>query len=162
MSKRAGEEISSSIDAWAGWRLFGPRDKDGKHICLVPVGAANQPCGEVLVYGNSTSNCKRHLQRKHPVIFDELQKEKASGRLPSPRPPLAPGQSALSQFFDLSQVAQTRKANEKLVAQLEHDTVRFIAGDIRPFNAVEGPRPNSFPFPLSHPVFLFLVSQSSR
>lgn len=133
MSKRAGEEISST-DPWTGWRLFGPRDKNGKHTCLVPVGVANQPCGEVLAYAGTSSNCKRHLKRKHPVIFDELQKMKAS---PAP-PSLAPTQSTLSQFFDLSKVAQSRKAKNELVAQLELDTVRFIAGDIRPFNAVEG------------------------
>jgi hypothetical protein len=147
---RAAFMAKRSIDSkapWPGWKLFSERDADGKQKCLVPVGL-NKVCGECLTYKNTTANFKNHLKRVHPAIASELdaRREELTSD-PSPPSVPAPDQTRLNDFFDPLKVATATKTHKILVDRLEHAVVEFVAGDIRPFNAVEGPRVSPFPSP---------------
>ena len=130
---------------WAGWKLFSKRSKDGTHVCLVPVDTSGKLCGEVVKYSNTTTNFKNHLSLHHKAVWEELLKsvsdvESAEATLPTmTSPPLEAGQSSMLHFYDPLKASQISAANAYLVRRLERETVRFIAGDLRPFSAVEGP-----------------------
>lgn len=144
MAKRSNE----SKAPWPGWKLFSERDSEGKHTCLVPVGH-NKVCGESLTYNNTTANFKNHLKRVHPAIASELQARREElASAPSPPSVPAPDQTRLNDFFDPLKVATANKTHKILVDRLEHAVVEFVAADIRPFNAVEGP--GAFPFVSPH------------
>lgn len=154
--KRKGEDGSKA--SWPGWRLFTPRDKNHKHKCALP-NQKGDVCGEELSYNNTTHNFKQHLERFHPEAAAELKAQKDRARDQPDRgalPPLAPGQAQLSQFFDPGKVQIAFKAHKKYVDRIERGLVRFIAEDIRPFNAVEGsPSFSSLPF---FPFYFFLFT----
>lgn len=118
---------------WPGWRFFSARDIQGKLTCLVVL-ANGQQCGAKLKYCNTTQNFKKHLSSVHPAIAKDLE-EKDLPRSPGPR--LA-DQSQLTDFFDPRKMAEQKKASDDYIKKLEVSVVRFIAGDNRPFSAVEG------------------------
>jgi hypothetical protein len=117
---------------WIGWRLFGPRLPDSTQQCLT--------CAKALTYNNTTANFKKHLEKKHKALWDELQREEAPlAKKARVFHILAPDQPSLGDFFDPIKAAERSEANKRLVALLEKDTVRFICADLRPYSAVEGP-----------------------
>lgn len=75
LARMADKRAAPSPIPWFGWRFFSSRSSSGTHTCLVPDSVSGEPCGNSLTYGNSTSNCKRHLKRKHSEVYDALQKE---------------------------------------------------------------------------------------
>ena len=115
---------------WAGWALFSPRNKDGKHACKL--------CQKLITYSNSTSSFKKHLQKKHSSHWDELKEKKdeiaaaaAAHSVPSSSP-------SILELLDPSKIQIRKEATNRLVKPLQQDLVRFIVGDVRPFHAVEG------------------------
>jgi hypothetical protein len=123
---------------WAGWKWFGVRDKDGQKKCLCRVG--DGLCGAVLTYSNTTHNFKKHLAHQHPEIYQSVKEEgEADAASPAPAPALAPpGQATLNDFYDPSKLKEYQEASTHLIQRIERELVRFIAGDLRPFSAVEG------------------------
>jgi len=132
MAKRPSQE-SSGKATWFGWKLFEPRDAEGKHSCKI--------CHQKIKYNNTTANLKSHYELKHRdqwaeakekkdeiVRMADLEQEGLSLKAPS-----------ILEFLDPSKIEQKIEASKKLIKSMEQDLVTFIVGDIRPFHAVEGP-----------------------
>ena len=127
---------------WPGWRLFSDRAADGSHSCVVEV--EGRPCGQKLTYNNTTANFKNHLTHKHPTLAKELEEDGAE--VEKSATPSSSLDLPLSDYFDPVKAEERKKASKKLVRAIEKDTVRFVAGDLRPYSA--NPRPSTSQSPL--------------
>jgi hypothetical protein len=132
MTKRPVEEPKQ----WLGWKFYSARDATGKAKCLVTDGAGI--CGAELTYSTTTHNFKKHLERKHKQIFMALEAEELDAH-PAPALVLpSRTQPSISDYYDPLKIKESITANSHLIKRLEREVVRFIAGDLRPFSAVEG------------------------
>jgi hypothetical protein len=119
---------------WYGWSLFGPRDKEGKHACKL--------CQQRITYSNSTTSFKKHLTKRHPAEWDLVKARKgeleASQQLNAEI--ASPSTLSVAELLNPKAVEAQKAASKQLIKSMEADIVRFIIGDVRPFNAVEGTR----------------------